>query len=121
VLLAGDAALFLDPFTGQGIYLALRSAELAAEVATEALRDGGPSAARLARYDERRQAEFAPKVLLSHLLQGVLVRPWLARRVAGTLRRDLRGAGRLIGVIGDYRPAADLLRRDFLLRLLAAA
>jgi flavin-dependent dehydrogenase len=121
VLLAGDAALFLDPFTGQGIYLALRSAELAAEVATEALRDGGPSAARLARYDERRQAEFAPKVLLSHLLQGVLVRPWLARRVAGTLRRDLRGAGRLIGVIGDYRPAADLLGRDFVLRLLAAA
>ncbi|HEY7529885.1 MAG TPA: NAD(P)/FAD-dependent oxidoreductase [Gemmatimonadota bacterium] len=121
VLLAGDSALFLDPFTGQGIYLALRSAELAAEIGSEALRDAGPTAARLAPYDERRRSEFGPKAALSRVLQALLGRPWLARRVAGTLRRDLRGAERLVGAIGDYRPAADLLRRDFLVRLMAAA
>lgn len=31
VLLAGDAAAFVDPFTGQGVYLALRCARIAAE------------------------------------------------------------------------------------------
>jgi len=120
VLLVGDAALFIDPFTGQGIYLALRSAELAFEVGSVALAAGDIRAERLADYDRMRDREFAPKVLLSRILQVILYRPWLARRVAGALRRDRRGAGRLIGVIGDYRPAADLLRLDFLIRLASA-
>ena len=33
VMLIGDSAGFYDPFTGEGIYTALRSAELAVEVA----------------------------------------------------------------------------------------
>ena len=41
-LLVGDAADFFDPFTGQGIYSALRGAELAAETAEGALRARGP-------------------------------------------------------------------------------
>ncbi len=36
VLLVGDAAGFYDPFTGEGIFSALRGAELAAEVAAPA-------------------------------------------------------------------------------------
>ena len=39
-LLVGDAAGFYDPFTGEGVTLALRSAELAAGVADTALRSG---------------------------------------------------------------------------------
>ncbi len=120
VLLIGDAALFIDPFTGQGIYLALRSAEMAFEVGAAALTAGDTSAGRLAAYDRWRLTEFGPKVRLSRLLQGILYRPWLAREVAATLRRDRRSAQRLIGVIGDYRPAADLLRPGFLTRLLTS-
>jgi hypothetical protein len=120
VLLAGDAALFIDPFTGQGIYLALRSAEMAFEVGAAALAAGCTSAGRLAAYDRWRRSEFGSKVRLSRLLQGVLYRPWLAREVAATLRRDRRSAQRLIGVIGDYRPAGDLLRPGLLTRLLTS-
>src|SRR5712691_6129312 len=40
VLLVGDAAGFVDPFTGEGIYAALRGAELAVETAVGALRSG---------------------------------------------------------------------------------
>src|SRR5205807_4148460 len=36
-MLVGDAAGFFDPFTGEGVYKALRGAELAAEVAQDAL------------------------------------------------------------------------------------
>ncbi|MFN2431759.1 MAG: NAD(P)/FAD-dependent oxidoreductase [Gemmatimonadota bacterium] len=120
VLLAGDAALFIDPFTGQGLYLAMRSAELAFEAGAAALAVCDTGASRLATYDARREREFAPKVALSRLLQAILYRPLLARGVASALRRDRRGASRLIGVIGDYRPAADLLRPAFLTRLAAA-
>ena len=37
VALVGDATGFYDPFTGEGLYTALRSAELLAEVAHAAL------------------------------------------------------------------------------------
>jgi geranylgeranyl reductase family protein len=39
-LLLGDAAGLVDPFTGEGIYNAIRSAQLAAPVLAEALRNG---------------------------------------------------------------------------------
>ena len=39
-VLVGDAAGYFDPFTGQGVYRALRSAELAAEAVDEALGRG---------------------------------------------------------------------------------
>jgi flavin-dependent dehydrogenase len=38
--LVGDAAGFYDPFTGEGVTLALRSAELAADAIDAALRNG---------------------------------------------------------------------------------
>ena len=41
--LVGDAADFFDPFTGEGIYSALRGAELLAEAAVVALGRPGPA------------------------------------------------------------------------------
>src|SRR5207248_10552958 len=40
MLLAGDAAGFIDPMTGDGLRFAVRGAELAADAAAEALADG---------------------------------------------------------------------------------
>ena len=48
VALVGDAAGFYDPFTGEGLYTALRGAELLAEVAHDALRGGACSRAAVA-------------------------------------------------------------------------
>ncbi|MGH7279838.1 MAG: NAD(P)/FAD-dependent oxidoreductase, partial [Candidatus Rokuibacteriota bacterium] len=48
VLFVGDAAGFYDPFTGEGIFSALRGAELAAETAARALAEADVSAGRLA-------------------------------------------------------------------------
>ncbi|HET7095502.1 MAG TPA: NAD(P)/FAD-dependent oxidoreductase, partial [Thermomicrobiales bacterium] len=56
-LLVGDAAWFLDPFTGDGITEALLGAVLAAPIAAAALRAGATTAAALAPYPAaRRQA-----------------------------------------------------------------
>ena len=49
-MLVGDAADFFDPFTGEGIYTALRGAELAAAVADQALQTNDCSAAALRPY-----------------------------------------------------------------------
>jgi len=56
VLVAGDAAGFYDPFTGEGLFTALRSAELLADTAHSALSLGDLSAGALAPYAQARSA-----------------------------------------------------------------
>ena len=51
LLLAGDAAGLADPFTGEGVAQAIRSGQLAADVALEAAARRDFSAASLAAYD----------------------------------------------------------------------
>src|SRR2546429_9964646 len=62
-VLVGDAADFFDPFTGQGIYAALRGAELLAQCLIPAL--GRPDAAALAPYDRPRRREFRGRCRLA--------------------------------------------------------
>jgi len=116
-LLVGDAAGFLDPFTGEGLHRAFASARLAADAISRLL--GGRSGTGLAGYDEAMRARFGTKDLVSRLVQGFLGRPALfdhaARRLAA--RRDVRETMGL--VIGDLAPATRALDPRFLAALLA--
>ena len=53
LLLAGDAFAFLDPVFSSGVYLALKSGEMAADAVEGALTSGDTSAARFADYGEK--------------------------------------------------------------------
>ena len=53
LILAGDAFAFLDPVFSSGVFLALRTGELAAEAADAALAAGDYSAAQFAPYGEQ--------------------------------------------------------------------
>jgi geranylgeranyl reductase family protein len=112
-MLVGDAAGFIDPFTGEGIYRALRSGRAAAE----ALRAGlDPAAA--GRYRAARREAFAAKDALTWLVQGMLA----ARPVMGYALRRLSSrpelARRLGSALGDCRPASDALSPVFLAQVL---
>jgi geranylgeranyl reductase family protein len=120
-LLVGDSALFLDPFTGQGIYLALASANLAADVAARALSAGTVDRTALAEYDMARAHEFAAKKDVSVAIQHIIDRPWLNRRVMRALRRDRELAGTLAAVTGDLAPASQAWQLGFGYRLAQAA
>jgi flavin-dependent dehydrogenase len=117
-LLIGDAALFLDPFTGQGLYLALRSAALAAAVVPRALARGA-SRASLAPYDEARAGEFDARRRVSRALQAVLYRPRAARAVIRALARDRALAWTLSAATGDLIPSERVWSPAFALRLAA--
>jgi flavin-dependent dehydrogenase len=104
VLLAGDAAGFYDPFTGEGLYTALRSAELLAEVAHPALSSGDVSARALAPYPRARRAAFAGKARLTRALQLVIAHRRLANTAARFLQRRPALLSALMGVIGDFVP-----------------
>ena len=114
-LLVGDAAGFLDPFTGEGLHRALVSAELAAAAAERFLR--GDTAA-LGRYDAAMRRRFATKDVVSLVVQAFLGRPRLfgyaARRLAG--RDAVRETMGL--VMGDLVPASRALDPRFLVALL---
>jgi len=115
-LLVGDAAGFFDPFTGEGVTLALRSAELASEAGDRFLRSGSSRALR--EYDRVRHAATRHKFLFNRLVQIVVGRPWLANAVVARLagRPDL--ADRMVGIAGDFVPARTALGPGFLLDLL---
>jgi menaquinone-9 beta-reductase len=110
VLLAGDAAGFYDPFTGEGLYTALRSAELLAEVAHPALSRGDVSAGALGPYARAKRAAFADKARVTRALQFVIAHRRLANGAARLLQRRPALLGALMGVIGDFVPPRALLR-----------
>lgn len=103
ILLAGDAAGFIDPMTGDGLRFAVRGAELAATLALAAL-SGAPGEPhrRLARLRHR---EFARKWRFNRGLRALVDRgltvdlaaraahtaPWLLRRTIA-LAADIPGA-----------------------------
>ncbi|MBB3110392.1 geranylgeranyl reductase family protein [Paenibacillus phyllosphaerae] len=102
VILIGDAAGYYDPLTGQGIYRALRSAEMAAPMVMAALRSGldGP----LYRYNRIIREEFANAGRLQRYIE-------LASRSPLVFKSALRGLAlnrfwreRLTSVIGDIVP-----------------
>ena len=109
VMLAGDAAGFYDPFTGEGVFTALRSAELLTETAHAALGRDDLSARALAVYAARRRAEFAAKSRVTRAIQLLIARRGLASLAARTLARRPALLGTLMGVIGDFVPPAELL------------
>jgi flavin-dependent dehydrogenase len=73
VLALGDAGRFIDPLTGEGIFQALRSGELAAEAASAALRGAEFWRAAL-RYRLRCARELGAPALLRGALQDGLQR-----------------------------------------------
>ena len=111
----GDAAGFLDPFTGEGLHRALVSARLAAEAIDAELRG---TAGALGGYDAAMVERFATKDLVSQVVQGFLARPALfayaGRRLA---RRDTVRATMGL-VMGDLVPASRALDPRFLAALL---
>ncbi len=113
VLLAGDAAGFYDPFTGEGLFTALRSAELLAETAHAALTRGDLSARALATYARARTREFAAKSRVTRAIQLLIARRGLANMAAHVLARRPALLGTLMGVIGDFVPPRELVGQIF--------
>jgi flavin-dependent dehydrogenase len=119
VALVGDAADFFDPFTGEGIYSALRGGELLAPFALRAL--GATTAAasddELRAYAEARRAEFRGKWIVERLINAVVRFAPAMNYFADTLaaRKDM--ADLLVGVTGDFVPAGEVLRPGYLLNL----
>jgi len=126
-LLVGDSAGFYDPFTGEGVTLALRSAQMAAEVADAALRSAGRTGSRtststvadLRAYDRLRDASTRDKFRINRMLQRVVAWPALSDTMARRLSRRPDLADKLVGIAGDFVPADTAWSWRFLWELMA--
>ena len=119
-LLVGDAAGFLDPFTGEGIHRALRGAEIAAAAADRALRAGSSRdpAAVGREYDLARRRAFGAKERLTAIIQLFVQVPALMNYVVSRLNRRPALGAQLANVLGDLDPPAGALRPEYLWALL---
>jgi flavin-dependent dehydrogenase len=80
LLLAGDAAGFIDPMTGDGLRFAVRGGELAADAALEALTHGWQHVHK--RLAARRRDEFGSKQRFNRGLRTLVASPALVDAAA---------------------------------------
>jgi menaquinone-9 beta-reductase len=104
LLLAGDAAGFVDPMTGDGLRFALRGGMLAAEYALRELETGRAQHRELHAARER---EFSRKWLVNRALRLLVASPRgvaIAARVSARWNAPVRS---LIAIAGDVQLVPD--------------
>lgn len=102
LLLAGDAAGFIDPMTGDGLRFAVRGAQLAAESAMRNLSDPGtPAHVELAR----RRREFTRKRTFNRTLRWLVDSPRAVQAASFGARVAPPVLRFLVNVAGDVRAA----------------
>jgi flavin-dependent dehydrogenase len=119
--LVGDACGYVDPVTGEGIWQALRGAELLAASLSAALEARRTDARALESYARERRRELAPHAALAACLQRGLQREWITASVLACLERRPRLADLLVSLAGDYVPLRELARPSVWAHALAAA
>jgi flavin-dependent dehydrogenase len=109
-VLVGDAAGYYDPLTGQGIYRAVRSAELATEAIDAVLR--GERLAPLWHYEKTLRKEVAAGRRVQRTVEWILTSPRLRRILFQQLETAPEAMSRFLRVTGDLDPVRALLRRS---------
>jgi flavin-dependent dehydrogenase len=107
-LILGDAAGLLEPFTGEGIYYALRSAYLAAEaLAAASVSDTSPWS-----YERAVDIEIMPDLAGGRALQRVFdAWPWFFHHLVRTHPRSWRALAKLLRGERGFHDVERVLRR----------
>jgi flavin-dependent dehydrogenase len=110
LVLIGDAFAFLDPVFSSGVFIALRSGELAADAVDAALTAGDVSAARFTAYGEEicRGIEAMRRLVYAFYDHNFSFRAFLAEH--GDMKGDITDC--LIGnLFGDFDPLFDAVAK----------
>ena len=89
-LLVGDAGAFVSPLTGGGIYNAMETGRIAAEVALEALQGNGGSLEELRRFEVRWRGVLGNKLRVEAMVQKVLSWPGMLDLIIRRMSRSER-------------------------------
>ena len=103
LLLAGDAAGFIDPMTGDGLRFAVRGAELAAHAAIQALEHGWQGVHE--RLSAARRAEFSGKWRFNRILRALVASPAAVEAASAGARLAPAALHAAIAYAGDVGQA----------------
>ena len=117
VLLTGDAGGFVDPFTGQGVFLALSSASEAAAAVLQALREPASAERAFAAYAQARRHDLSLRRRLARIVATLVDVPLLGRRASNRISRKPRRAAALLAALAGVGPAERALAPQSLLGL----
>ncbi len=113
VALVGDAAGYVDPMTGEGIYYALFGARALAGAVIAALADPDAEADALAGYAAARRRELGPRMRAASLLQRALRHPFVVRSGLRALERWPALCDLVVTLTGDTIHPRELWRPSF--------
>jgi len=114
LLLAGDAAGFIDPMTGDGLRFALMGAELAAGIVTEVFEGSLPIERAHLELASRRRRAFQSKWRFNRALRSLVSSPSSVTAAAVTAKLWPSLFGRMIRFAGDCDPASAGPRKESL-------
>ncbi len=97
IILCGDAGGFINPVSGEGIYYAMSSGEIAANVTAEALETGETSERFLSRYQKIWKNDFGKDIKL--LLRSTKQRTKGTEKFVKLASRDKKLADMALGIL----------------------
>lgn len=103
----GDAAGFIDPLTGEGIYNAL----LSAQILCESIEKSSSLNEALALYKKEKGRLTFQKKMVNYFFQFLIKRPLLIRLTVKFLKKSPARANHFIGIVGNINtPILGLLK-----------
>ena len=117
-LLVGDASGFVDPFTGQGVYLALRGARRAAAALTAVVTSPDEQAPAFSVYERGIRSELRARMRLALVVDTLLRFPPLGRRAASRLIGSSELTATMLEALAGTTSPGGALSFSFLRRLL---
>jgi flavin-dependent dehydrogenase len=100
--LIGDASGFVDPLTGEGIYVALKTASMLVACLPGPANQTQTALARSLRaYQRQRRLDLASKAIISRIFQHMIHRPKWCNRLRHYLAGNSTRGDAFIGLIGN--------------------
>jgi menaquinone-9 beta-reductase len=118
VLLVGDAAGLVDPFSGEGVGNAMLSGKIASEVAYEALTAGDTNEQFLSRYEERLWKAVWNELSTSYRMQKLGKVEVLLNFVVGKAARSPKAREAISGTLANKEAKSEYSSPLFYLKLL---
>ncbi|MBR9918140.1 NAD(P)/FAD-dependent oxidoreductase [bacterium] len=118
MMVLGDAASLIDPFTGEGIGNAMMSGKIAAAVIDNAIQSRNFNASSLLEYDKKIYAKLGGELRLSRILQKLIRYPWLFNWMIRKIRNNSELRKTITFMFEDVNLRKQFTRPSFYLKLL---